>query len=172
MKVILIMAQTMEGIISRNSNEFIDWTGSADKKKFVEITKEAGVVIMGSKTYDTIGKPLPGRKNIVLTRNSSRQSNYDNLIYTKKEPQTLLHDLAEEGFSKVAIIGGSQINSLFAEQGLIDEFIITVAPKIFGKGLSLFNVSLDLDLKLLASETLEEDSILLHYTVVKAQNGK
>ena len=167
MKVILIMAQTMDGIISRSSDEFIDWTGSADKKMFMQITKEAGVVIMGSKTFDTIGKPLPGRKNMVLTRNSSRISNYDNLVYTKKDPQTLLNNLSEEGFNKVAVIGGSQINSLFAEHNLIDEIIMTVAPKIFGTGLSLFNVSLDMNLKLLTTEILEENFILMHYAVQK-----
>ncbi len=167
MKAILIMAQTMDGIISRSSNEFIDWTGSADKKKFMQITKEAGVIIMGSKTYDTIGKPLPGRKNIVLTRNKSRKSDYENLIYTAKEPQTLLTNLASEGYSKVALIGGSQINSLFAESNLIDEIIITIAPKIFGVGLSLFNVTLDLNLKLLSTEILEENFAMLHYSVIK-----
>lgn len=167
MKVILIMAQTMDGIISRSSDEFIDWTGSADKKMFMQITKEAGVVIMGSKTFDTIGKPLPGRKNIVLTRNSSRKSNFDNLVYTKKDPQTLLNDLNAEGFNKAAVIGGSQINSLFAERNLIDEIIMTVAPKIFGVGLSLFNISLDMNLKLLTTEVLEENYILMHYAVQK-----
>lgn len=167
MKVILIMAQTMDGIISRSSDEFIDWTGSADKKMFMQITKEAGVVIMGSKTYDTIGRPLPGRKNIVLTRNSSRKSDFDNLVYTKEDPQTLLNSLKEEGFNKAAVIGGSQINSLFAEPNLIDEIIMTVAPKIFGKGLSLFNISLDMNLKLLATEVLEENYILMHYAVQK-----
>ncbi len=167
MNVILIMAQTIDGVISRSSDEFIDWTGNADKKMFMQITKEAGVVIMGSKTFDTIGKPLPGRKNIVLTRNSSRTSNYDNLIFTRKDPQTLLADLEKEGFSRVAVIGGSQVNSLFAEHNLIDEIIVTIAPKIFGKGLSLFNLSLDMNLKLLSSEILEENFIMLHYAMKK-----
>lgn len=167
MKVILIMAQTMDGIISRSSDEFIDWTGSADKKMFMQVTKEAGVIVMGSKTFDTIGRPLPGRKNIVLTRKSSRKSDWDNLVYTKQDPQDLLNELEREGFSKVAVIGGSQINTLFAEKNLIDEIIITVAPKIFGTGLPLFNVSLDMNLKLLSTEILEENFILMHYAVQK-----
>ncbi|MBF0204054.1 MAG: dihydrofolate reductase, partial [Desulfamplus sp.] len=72
MKVILVMAMTLDGKIARHSMEPVDWTGKADKKKFVEITKKAGAVIMGSTTFDTIGKRLPNRKNIVMTRNASR----------------------------------------------------------------------------------------------------
>ncbi len=72
MKVILIMAMTLDGKIARHSLEPVDWTGKADKRKFVEITKQAGAVIMGSATFDTIGKVLKGRKNIVMTRNPSR----------------------------------------------------------------------------------------------------
>lgn len=163
MKVILIMAQTLDGVIGRSSDEFIDWTGSADKKMFMEVTKRAGVIIMGSKTYDTIGKPLPGRKNIILTRNKSRKSDFDNLEFTSNSPQRILSDLEAEGFQEVALVGGSQINTLFAKEGLIDEFIITVAPKLFGKGLNLFSESLEIDLDFVASSLLEEKYLLLKY---------
>ena len=163
MKIILIMAQSLDGKISRSSEEFIDWTGSADKKMFAEITKRAGVIIMGSKTFDTIGKPLPGRKNIVLTRNTQRKSESPNLIYTDKQPQELIQQLEKEGYSEAAVVGGAQINTLFARENLIDEYLITVAPTIFGQGLSLFTEALDIDLELVASTVLEKKFLLLKY---------
>jgi len=163
MKVFLIMAQTLDGIISRSSDEFIDWTGSADKKMFMQVTKEAGVVIMGSKTYDTIGRPLPGRRNIVLTRNKERVSNSADLIYTSQGPKEILAGLSEDGFTKAAVIGGSQINTLFARENLIDEYIITVAPYLFGKGLSIFSETLDIELELISTTLLEEKYLLLRY---------
>ncbi|HKJ65687.1 MAG TPA: dihydrofolate reductase family protein [Desulfopila sp.] len=166
MKVSLIMAQTLDGFISRSSNEFVDWTGNADKRFFVRATKKAGVIIMGSRTYDTIGRPLPGRKNVVLTRNKSRISNDANLVFTSQEPQKILLDLKAEGYESVALIGGSEINSLFAKLNLINEVFITIAPRLFGIGLTLFNVSLDCNLQLVSSKTLEENYILLHYKVV------
>ncbi len=98
MKTMLIMAQTVDGKIARNSNEFVDWAGKADKKLFVEITRRAGVIIMGSKTYDTIGKPLPGRKNIVLTKNPERISDHADLVFTKKTPGEILKGLEQEGY--------------------------------------------------------------------------
>ena len=167
MKVLLIMAQTLDGVISRSSDEFIDWTGNADKKMFMQVTKKAGVVIMGSKTFSTLGRPLPGRKNIVLTRNKQRISSDPNLIFTSKSPQEILQGLQEDGFSEAALIGGSQINTLFARENLIDEYIITIAPKIFGKGLNLFNETLDLNLDLDSYEILEEKYLLLTYKAQK-----
>jgi dihydrofolate reductase len=51
-----------------NSNRLI-WKLSADLKRFKEMTTGAAVV-MGRKTYESIGKPLPNRRNIVVTANS------------------------------------------------------------------------------------------------------
>ena len=46
MKVILLMAMTLDGKIAKNDHHFPDWTGSADKKLFVEITKKAGEIFL------------------------------------------------------------------------------------------------------------------------------
>lgn len=62
MKVTLLMAMTLDGKIGKSHDHFPDWTGKADKTLFVRLTKKAGVIIMGSKTFDTIGRPLPNRK--------------------------------------------------------------------------------------------------------------
>lgn len=60
-KVILLMAITLDGKIAKHTNQLAAWTSRADKKIFVSETKKAGVIIMGRTTYDTIGRPLPGR---------------------------------------------------------------------------------------------------------------
>ena len=170
MKVVLIMAETVDGVISRSSNEFVNWTGSADKKIFMQLTKKAGVLIMGSKTYDTIGRPLPGRKNIILTRDKERTSDHPDLLFCNDAPEKILADLAREGYTTVALAGGAQINSLFAVRNLIDEIIITIAPRIFGTGLRLFTDSLDLKLQLLSTKILEENYLMVHYQVLKEES--
>jgi dihydrofolate reductase len=131
MKVILLMAQTLDGKIGRNSGHFPDWTGKEDKRLFVRITKAAGVLIMGSKTYDTIGGPLPGRKNVVLTRDQSRRSDSPELVFTGKSPRVVLADLQAEGYTTVVLAGGTVVNTLFARQGLIDEIMLTICPLFF-----------------------------------------
>lgn len=165
MKVILLMAMTLDGKIARNDHHFPDWTGSEDKKLFVRITKRAGVVIMGSKTFDAIGAPLPDRKNIVMTRDRSRRSVGTELVFTDQSPEAVLENLAKIGYEEAILAGGSIVNTLFARANLIDEIIITIAPHIFGTGVSFFADEMDLQLELVAVETLGHDHVLLHYRV-------
>ena len=167
MKIILLMAMTADGMIARNSMQPVDWTGKEDKQYFVRITREAGAMIMGSKTFDTIGRVLPGRKNIVMTRDKKRQSNDPDLMFTDQTPRQIVNDLALQGFTSVALIGGSVVNTLFIKEALIDEIHITIVPRIFGKGLTLFSESLDIELELLDVQKMTRAQVLFKYRVVK-----
>jgi len=166
MNVILLMAMTLDGKIGKSSDHFPDWTGKEDKKLFVALTKKAGVMIMGSKTFDTIGTPLPNRKTVVMTRNRNRVSQWDNLVYTDDKPRAVLENLEREGFSEAILAGGAQVNSLFAEENLIDEIIVTVSPMIFGTGLSLFTENVRMDLELLDVERMGRNRARLRYKVL------
>jgi dihydrofolate reductase len=165
MKVIIVMAMTADGIIARHSMEFVDWTGKADKQYFVSVTRKAGVMIMGSKTFDTIGTILPGRKSIVMTRNKERVSDHPNLVFTDQSPEQILTDLQAEGVKSVTLIGGSMINTLFMARNLVDEIHVTMVPLLFGKGLSLFNAEIDVRMELMDVQTIEKDCLLLRYTI-------
>lgn len=175
MKLTLLMALTLDGRIAKDADHFADWTESADKKLFVQMTKQAGVVIMGRKTFDTIlrdfGKPLPGRKNVVLTRDPERQrresefSPTSNVWYSNDKPAEILRKLADEGYSEAILAGGTTINSLFAKAGLIDEVVVTVSPVIFGSGLGLFDESIEMDLGLKSVEKLGDNSLKAVYEV-------
>jgi dihydrofolate reductase len=167
MKVILVMAQTVDGKIGLNSAHFPDWTESADKKLFVRVSKKAGVILMGSKTFDTLGAPLSGRKHIVLTRNPDGRSEGDQVVFTSQKPAEILADLERGGYSEAVLGGGSSVNSLFAREGLIDEILVTFSPKIFGTGLSLFSDRIEMDLALLETGTLGEHTVFARYRVLR-----
>ncbi len=159
------MAATADGIIARNSSQIIDWTGREDKKYFIHITKQAGVMIMGSKTFDMIGKVLPERKNIVMTRDKTRKSHDKNLIFTDTPPGLILQDLHAQGFQSAVLIGGSIVNTLFLKENLIDEIHVTIVPRLLGQGLSLFGESVDTKLKLINMGELGNGHVLLKYQV-------
>ena len=165
MKVILLMAVTADGMIARNSMQLIDWTGKSDKKYFVDITRKAGAMIMGSRTFDTIGTVLPGRKNIVMTRDKKRKSQDKDLIFTDQTPGQILTDLSSQGFDCATLIGGSMVNTVFLKENRIDEIHITIVPRVFGKGLSLFNEILDTRLELQSVKEIGEGHVLLIYRV-------
>ncbi len=166
MDVILLMAATLDGKIAKDSHQPVDWSGKADKKYFVKVTKQAGAMIMGSKTYDTIGRPLPNRKNIVMTRDKTRKSQDGNLIFTDQSPGQILKGLEDEGFTQVALIGGAMVNSLFAQENLITEIHLTLVPVLFGTGLSLFTRELSLELAFMESREIDTGHLLLIYKVV------
>ena len=169
MKTILMMAITLDGKIAKHTTHPATWTSKADKKIFVEATKKAGVIIMGKTTYDTIGKPLPNRLNIVMDFKVDKSKNIpDSLEYTNLQPKELLKDLAQRGFKQVILGGGATINGLFLSQGLIDEIWLTIEPKVFGQGLSLFKgAEVDLALELIEVKHLDKHVIQVKYKVKK-----
>ncbi len=166
MKLILVMAQSVDGVIARHNRHFPDWTCPADKKMFKRVTTEAGVLIMGSRTYATIGRPLPGRLNVVYTRHPERLPQGDNVRFTDMDPKALLLQLTDEGYERAVLTGGSAINTLFAKLHTIDEIFLTISPRIFGRGLSMFDAAIDLELALVEYSLLDPNTLLLHYRVL------
>ncbi len=163
------MAITADGKIAENTTHFANWTSGADKKMFVEKTKSAGVIIMGLTTYQTIGRPLPGRLNIVLTPEPEKEQNIpDSLEYTSKTPEEILVNLEKRGYKEAIIGGGATINGLFLQKNLIDEIWLTVEPKIFGEGLNLFRgAEVDVNLELIETVQLDKNVIQLKYKILK-----
>ena len=107
MEIILVAAVGENGELGRN-NELL-WHLPGDLPRFKELTM-GSPIIMGRKTYDSIGRALPGRLNIVLTENQDWQA--DGVVVAGSLDQALSLAEAEET-GKAFIIGGGQIYKLF-----------------------------------------------------------
>jgi dihydrofolate reductase len=164
MKLTLIMAMTADGKIARHNRHFPNWTGRADKRMFKRLTTEAGVVIMGAGTFATIGKPLPGRFNVVMTRHPERYQQSEQIWFTADTPERIVSTLEARGHTVAALTGGATINALFARARLIDDMVVTISPMIFGEGLSLFSEPVHISLELKAMQEIEPGVVVLHYT--------
>ncbi len=156
----IIAALTADGYIGKDSSHAAFWTSKEDKKRFIEITKRAGVIVMGLNTYRTLGKPLKERTNIIYSPEP-----VEGLETTTKPPRELLEDLAKKGFKEVAICGGSQIYTMFMESGMVSKLYLTIEPIIFGAGIKLFNKDLKYHLTLKNSVQTDGGSLLLEYQV-------
>lgn len=170
MKVTLIMAITANGMIGRDSEHLsLDWTSPEDKKLFVAQTKAAGCMIMGRKTFNTIGRPLPGRLITVMTKTPEQfESIAGKVEYTADSPETVIANLAERGFAGCIIAGGAQVNTMYMQAGVIDEMLLSVEPIVFGSGVPLFaEGDFGIDLKMLNLEKLNEHTVLLRYQVLQ-----
>lgn len=162
MKVFIIAVLSADGFIAENPTQTpMEWTSKEDKRFFSQRTKQAGVVVFGQNTFETIGKALPDRHNVVY----SRDKQYEGVEVTQKDPRVLLQDLEKRGFKEVAICGGSTIYTMFIQTGLVDTLYLTIEPVLFGQGMTLFNKEIDRKLNLVKVEKLGEQSILLEYGV-------
>lgn len=159
------MAMTADGKIAKDSNQLANWTSREDKKLFVEVSKQHGVIMMGENTFNTFPKPLPGRLNVVFTQQENPKE-ITGVKWVSGEPEKALLELENLGYKSALLGGGATLNTLFLKNKLIDEIILTVEPKIFGQGLSLFNEDLDAELKLISLEKLNEDTVMLKYKVI------
>ncbi|HLA95512.1 MAG TPA: dihydrofolate reductase [Pyrinomonadaceae bacterium] len=100
----------------------LPWHYSADLKHFKETTT-GHAVVMGSNTWRSIGKPLPNRLNIVLSRSAQIDTGND-LIFLRSEKEAI--DLAAYLKCDLFVIGGSKTYAEFA--GFIDSWIVTEVP--------------------------------------------
>ena len=90
-----------QGVIGINNN--LPWRLSSDLQNFKKVTMGKPIV-MGRKTYESIGKPLPGRENIIITRSSGYQAEGCTVFNTLEEMYEYCADVEE-----VVIIGGAEL---------------------------------------------------------------
>ncbi|MFL6466561.1 MAG: dihydrofolate reductase [Pyrinomonadaceae bacterium] len=100
----------------------LPWHYSSDLKHFKSTTM-GGALVMGSNTYRAIGKPLPRRLNLVLSR-SAQIDTAEDLIFLRSEREAL--DLAKYLNCDLFVIGGAKTYVEFAEK--IDAWIVTEVP--------------------------------------------
>lgn len=72
----LIAAVSLNGIIGDSQTNSIPWYLPHDLKYFKSVT-DSKTIVMGSNTFRSIGKPLPSRRNVVISRSRDIYNNYD-----------------------------------------------------------------------------------------------
>lgn len=164
-KVIAIAAQTLDGFIARDSEQPANWSSREDKKSFAAATKDSGVVVMGRKTFDTIGRPLPSRLNIVLTSTPDKFTTVPDILeFTNVNPPGIIQSLRKRSFESVFVIGGAQTYTEFLRAQLLDELWITIEPLVFGQGISIFTKPFyNVESSLVKVVPLNDQTIQLRY---------
>ncbi len=132
----IIVAMDLKRGIGKNNG--LLWHIPEELKHFREITT-GHPIIMGRKTYESIGKPLPNRTNIVITRDTKFKavgvvivnSLDDALNTTKFHPGGGTDE-------EIFIIGGGQIYKQAIESGLVDKLYITIVHQEFPEATVFF----------------------------------
>lgn len=131
MKISLIVATTENGVIGKNGA--MPWSMPADLKYFREVTTmgECNAVLMGRKTYESIGRKLPERQNIVITRerDKTKISHIDAHVYNTIQ-DAIDQVRGWEYFLKkeynLFIMGGASIYDEVMKMGIVEKIYHTL----------------------------------------------
>jgi dihydrofolate reductase len=111
MTLCLIVAVAENGVIGRDND--LPWRLSGDLKRFKSLTM-GKPMIMGRKTWNSIGRPLPGRTSIVLTRDDDFSAEGVLVAHDQAEATELAEQTAQaSGMEEIMVIGGAGIYGLF-----------------------------------------------------------
>jgi len=113
---IIVAIDKFGGIGKENT---IPWKLNKDMRTFKKLTKNS-CVVMGRKTYESIGKPLPYRTNMVLTKNKNYHNDY---VFILNDVSEVL-DVAKETGQDLFVCGGGMIYKSFMP--LADRLYITM----------------------------------------------
>ncbi|ALE03642.1 dihydrofolate reductase [Bartonella ancashensis] len=134
--VYLVAAVSQNSVIGREGG--MPWHLPTDLKRFRDLTL-GRPIIMGRKTWDSLGRPLPGRANIVITRNHSFTAEGAMIAHSFLQAHNFAQEMAyQSGADSVFVIGGSEI---FREGLAIAQkiFLTEILSFIEGDSFSLFD---------------------------------
>ncbi len=117
----LIWAMDKNRLIGADNG--LPWRLPADMKWFREQTM-GKPILMGRKTYESIGKPLPGRENLIMTRQQGLTIEGCRIVHSLDEARAAVPDADE-----IMVIGGSEIYSLLLPDA--DRLYCTVIHDLF-----------------------------------------
>ncbi|MDQ0215841.1 dihydrofolate reductase [Oikeobacillus pervagus] len=122
MTISFIWAMDNEGSIGKNNT--LPWRLPEDLKFFKETTL-GHPIVMGRKTFESIGKPLPGRENIILTRDQNYQQPGCTVLHSVEDVIKLSTKTKE-----LFITGGAEVFGLFLPY--VDRLYVTKINETFG----------------------------------------
>jgi len=122
LKVALVVARAENGVIGDDGR--LPWRMKSDLAWFKKVTL-GKPVIMGRKTYESIGKALPGRTNIVLTRNRDYALGDAQVVTTLNGALRLAEENAKD---EIAIIGGGEIYRMMIDHA--DRLYLTTVEAV------------------------------------------
>lgn len=118
MRILLIAAVAKNGVIGKEND--LVWRIPTDFKRFKALTS-GNYILMGRKTFESLGKPLPNRTHLVITRNPEFEVPEGHHVFESVEEAFIY--CSKIGVEKLYVIGGGEIYKQTI--GIADELVIT-----------------------------------------------
>ena len=154
--IVIIVAIAKNGVIGKANGE-MPWHIKEDFQHFKKTTM-GFPIIMGRKSFESLGKPLPGRENIIVTRNTNLKYDFDGIkiFHSLQDAVDYSRSLNKE---KVFITGGGEIYNQsisFADEMIISHMKFDVVGEVKFPD---FNVD---DWKIISRDEKEEFEIVTY----------
>ena len=172
MEITITMSCTINGIVAdiNGDEEFLideNWTLA------LNTINENDAVVYGRKTYDAISSweanyidDLKGKNIIVLTRYKKKVDS-NNISYCNSIKEII--DLcSKRNYKKIAVVGGSEINTLFMKENIVNHIIVNYNPYVLGNGIPFFAKSdFEKELELIKVINKNNQIIQMYYDIKK-----
>lgn len=160
MTLSIIVAMTDERVIGKNNQ--LPWHLSADLKRFKKITM-GHPIIMGRKTYESIGKPLPGRQNIVVSKNPEYRAEGVTVAAGLCEALAACEQDSNEQF----VIGGAALFEAALPQA--HRLYLTLIHHPFKGDVFFPALKLEKDFRIIEKTTHQNDNPAFAYDFISAE---
>ena len=136
---------------------------------FNQLMMETDTLFMGRKTYDIVNQmsalwAYPNHMTYVFT--SKDEKDKENIKFTSENIETIVSRLKNMLGKDIWLVGGGRLIQPFIEKNLIDEYRITIIPKLLGRGIKLFHDQMNmLSLKYERTDYFK-DLVMLTYSKI------
>jgi len=144
-KIILYIATSLDGKIA-DKNGDVSWLNVIPNPEksdygYRDFLASIDTTIMGNTTYKQVlgfgvGNPYKGKTNFVITNDRLLKKD-EHVQYISENVVQFIRNLKEQNGKPIWCVGGSQLNALLLDHGLLDELRIFIMPIILGKGIPL-----------------------------------
>lgn len=167
MKGILYMAMSANGFIA-DQNDQADWVSPEDWQGYTDFMHTQSAAIIGRRTYEIARADefAPNCTYYVITSHSLSEKKSEKIVEWRGSIEELWQRLEGQNHQSVAIVGGSKINALCLDAGIISEAFLYIEPTFLPSGI---NLAAELNkrhaLTLQSCEKINDNTVRLHYLV-------
>lgn len=171
--IISYIAISLDGFVAKSdgSVDWLDKVPNPDQSDYgyFDFYNGIDVTIMGNATYRQVldfDVPFPykGKENYVFTRNRELIED-ENVKFVSTDFGTFIEDLKRDNGKDIWLVGGGQMNSMFLENGWLDELRTYVMPVALGEGIPLFSKQIERQFRLESSRAFSSGVVELIYKI-------
>jgi dihydrofolate reductase len=175
-KIILNLATTLDGLIEGANGE-LDWCILEEDMHFDSFLESIDTIFYGRVSYDLWGNYQPDASTSDMEKQiysaiqskkkfvfSSQSRIDDKATFISTDVIALAQKIRNQPGKNIWLYGGAKLITTFIENGLVDEYMISVHPTVLGAGKPLFDISARLDLVLTDTKVYKSGVVQLIYT--------